>query len=294
MKKLICFVVILCILSMGVYAAPYDYEYLKSSNFYIKAINSQVDKYNLYASVKAPNVSTITTPVTPNGPSEPVDSTVPEVEEKKDYLTFADVVGGLCVITSVTKTIRDEEKVTKLTYYVNNNNYENYCFLNNDSKPYAGKFNEEQIKPGSLVYLNVNTKGIAKRYSVVGYIDSTTKLPVIDATAVSGTYTSSKIKTISSYLVKDYSSGKNTVLELGNGETIVATSDARLYTVDINRKKTEIISGDCLAGEVYEAMYDEKENTTEVYPVVAIVYDEEAAFVCTYTTPMYIQGDVTK
>lgn len=292
MKKLICFVVIFCMFSVGVCAAPFNYEYLKTSNFYIKAINSQVDKFNLYASVKAPNVGTITTPVTPIGPSEPVDSTVPEVKEEKDYLTFADVVGGLCVITGVTKTIRDEEKVTKLTYYVNNNNYENYCYLNNDSKSYAGKFDEEYIKPGSLVYLSVNNKGIAKRYSVVGYIDSETKLPVIDASAVSGTYTSDKIKTISSYLIKDYHSGKNTILELGNGETIVATSDARVYTVDINRKKTDVISGDCLAGEVYEAIYDEDKNMTEVYPVVAIVYDEEAAFVCSYTTAMYIEGNV--
>ena len=295
MKKLICLVVTLSILSGCVYAAPYRQDYFKTSSFHINAINKIVHKYNLdiYNNI-ASNVESITTSVRPNGPSEPVEPVTPEVEEKKDYLTFADVVGGLCVVTSVTKTIRDEEKVTKLTYYVNNNNYENYCFLNNDSKSYAGKYDEEYIKPGSLVYLSVNTKGIAKKYSVVGYIDSETKLPVIDATAVSGTYNSNKIKTVSSYLVKDYRSGKNIALELGNGETIIATEDARLYTVDINRKKTEVISGDCLGAEVYEAIYDDVENNTEVYPVVAIIYDEEAAFVCSYTTPMYIEGSIDK
>ncbi len=278
----------------SVYAAPHKSEYYNSANFHIKAVNWSLNKHNLSAKYKAPGVETIVTPVRPNGPTDPVEPITPEAAEPKDYLTFADVVGGLCVITSVTKTIYNEEKVTKLTYYVNNNTHENYCYLNNDSKPYAGKFDEEYINPGSLVYLSVNTNGIAKRYSVVGYVDSETKLPVIDATAVRGTYNSNKIETISSYLVKDYHSGKNIALELGNGETIIATPDARVYTVDINRKKTDVISGDCLAGEVYEAMYDEQENKTEVYPVVAIIYDEEAAFVCSYTTPMNIEGNITK
>ena len=292
MKKLICLIVALFTVSSCVYAAPYRYDYFKTGDFHIKAINSQVHKYNVATQNKAPNVGTITTPVRPNGPTDPVEPVNPEVSEPKDYLTFADVVGGLCVITSVTKTIHNEEKVTKLTYYVNNNNYENYCFLNSDSKSYAGKLDEEYIKPGSLVYLSVNKDGIAKRYSVVGYIDNNTKLPVIDASAVSGTYNSNKIQTVSSYLVRDYHSGKNIALELGNGDTIIATPEARLYTVDVGRKKIDVTSGDCLSGEVYQAIYDDAQNKTEVYPVVAIIYDEEAAFVCTYTTPMYIDGNI--
>ena len=63
---------------------------------------------------------------------------------------------------------------------------------------------------------------------------------------------------------------------------------AQLYPEEVEA----IIGLDMSVPAFYEAIYDEDKNMTEVYPVVAIVYDEEAAFVCSYTTAMYIEGNV--
>ena len=110
MRRIVCLVLSMCILTSAAFAAPYRLEYFDTSNFHAKAVVSALNRYNLSAQYEAPVVK-----------PENNNSSVTDIEEEKDYVTMADVVGGLCVVTSVTKTLYNQEKMTKLTYYVNNN-----------------------------------------------------------------------------------------------------------------------------------------------------------------------------
>ena len=144
------------------------------------------------------------------------------------------------------------------------------------------------------MYISLKEGGIVRRYSVVGIMDPATKTPIIDNSALRGTYSSDKINPVYSYIVDYHHNNDNIAIVIGGEDVIVATSDSKLYTVDINARKTEIISGDCFAADIYESTYDEETDKTTAYIIFAIEYDDEAVFVCSYTTPVEIDGDVTQ
>ncbi len=283
MKKLICFILALCIMTSTALAAPYRLEYFNTTKFHIKTLLGVAKSHNVDVEyIKDGNTN------------KPINNDLAnDTSTVKDYTTMSDVVGALCVITSVTKTLYNEEKMTKLTYYVNNKSSEYYCYISNDSRVYAGKYDVDDINVGSLCYISLKDDAVVRRYSVVAVMDNVSNTPVIDVTALNGTYKSSKINTKYSYIVDYHYSGDNIVIEIEDEDAIIATKDSRLYTVDINRKSTQVTSGDCLAADIYKATYDEQTNKTTAYMMFAIEYDDEAVFVCSYTTPVYIDGNVT-
>ncbi len=296
MKKLICFILALCIITSTAMAAPYRLEYFNTTKFHVQSLREVAKNHNVDLEYKkvASGVSTTDQPI--SGNSGITDSSVDTSVDSaiaKDYKTMSDVVGALCVITGVTKTLYNDEKMTQLTYYVNNSPMEYSCYISDDSRVYAGKYDVEDINVGSLVYINVKEGGVVNRYSVVAVMDNVNNAPVIDASALKGTYKSSKINLVYSYIVDYHNVDDNIVIEVGNDYALVATEQAKLYTVDINRKNTEVVSGECFAEEIYEATYDEQTDKTTAYMIFAIEYDDEAVFVCSYTTPVEIDGDVT-
>ena len=292
MKKLICFILVLCIITSTAMAAPYRLEYFNTTKFHVQSLREVAKNHNVDLEYKkaASGVSTTDQPI--SGNSGITDSSV-DTSAVKEYKTMSDVVGALCVITGITKTLYNQEKMTMLTYYVNNSPMEYSCYISDDSRVYAGNYDVEDINVGSLVYINVKEGGVVNRYSVVAVMDNVNNVPVIDASALKGTYKSSKINLVYSYIIDYHNVDDNTVIEVGTDYALVATEQAKLYTVDINRKNIEIVSGDCLAGDIYQATYDADTDKTTAYMIFAIEYDDEAVFVCSYTTPVEIDGDVT-
>lgn len=289
MRKLICIIMALCIMTSTVMAAPYRYEYFNTTKFHIQTLLNTAKKYNVDVEYKKPAENNNGTNTSENNSSGSTDTS-----DVKQPNTMSNVVGSLCVVTSVSKALDNQEKVTKLTYYVNNSSEEKTCYINNDSYVYAGNYDVDNINVGSLVYIDLKDDAIVRRYSVVAVTDTATNLPVIDYTALYGTYSSSKIKPVYSYIVDYRTAGGNILIMTENDYEIVAAKNAKLYTVDIDKRNTNVVSGDCLAADIDRADYNEQTGKTKAYMMFAIEYDDEAVFVCSYTTPVEIDGDVTQ
>lgn len=298
MKKSISVMIALCLILINASAAPYKTEYFNTTQFHISTLINAAKKHNVNIeynkpSSTAPSINTVAGGSTIGiSPDLSVDTSIdPAVSNTPK--TMSQVVASLCVITGVSKTLYNQEVVTQLTYRVNNSPVEYTCYINDDSRVYAGKYTVDDINPGSLCYIGLGNGAVVKRYSVIAIIQS--GLPVVDVSAMNGTYNSSKINVVYSY-IKEYYNGRNDniAIETDGDSYLVVTENSKQYTVDFNRKNVKVLSGDCLNSEIYKATYDSETDKTTAYPIFAIEYDGEAVFVCSYTTQIIIDGDVTQ
>ena len=275
MKKFICLYIVLNIICISAYCAPYDLAYLASPRYaFVSLIRS------VAASMK--------------GEETKVEETTPPVStEKPKNRTLSDVAAAVAVVDSIIHSSYEGEDMMKMVYYVNEGAEQLECYFDSGSYSLGGSFTYENLTRGSLVYVGTDEKGIVDEYCVVAVYNKNTGRLSVDnnPTAI---FRSQKIKFVSSYILDyRYKNGYYGV-ELVNGDSLSVPSDSYMYTIAPERSSVKIYNGGFTEADVYKAEYRDDMGQTVVYPVISVTYKDEAVFTCSYATPVYLNGDITQ
>ncbi len=268
MKKIISLTIILSFIFMNVNAAPYRNDFLNKERFNMNFVEFLFNgkKFDV-----------------PN-------DNLPEKEEKP-IRTMASVTASVCIANTVSKALINGEDSVKVTFYTGGKDTLYECYFTDYSRTKGGLYTYKDISAGSIFYASVDEESNVTNYSVVSVINKTTKLPVIDTSAITVNLVSPKAECRASYL-KDYrKKDDRTIVEFVNGEAHSVSHDTFSYTFYGNGKTWEIDTDTFLGGDIDKAMYDDSTNSTTAYPVVAFLWDGEVVAICSYDIPVTLIGN---
>lgn len=278
MKKIICLYIALNIIFTGAFAAPYDFEYLASGRHTLVTLLQNLSKTFIAGDHKVEDES-----VTPS---------VPDKEKPKNK-HISEVAAALAVVDSIISCTYEGEDMKKMTYYVNNGADKKECYFDSGSYSTSGKFAYDQLTRGSLVYINPDKQGVVDQYRVVAVFDKVMNMPIVDVDS-SAIFNSSKISFVSSYILDYGYANQSYGIDLTDGNSLSIPSESYMYTIEPERNSVKIHTGSFSDGDVYKAEYHDDLDKTVVYPVVSVLYDDESVFTCSYSTPVYVDGDITQ
>ncbi len=269
MKKIISLTIILSLILTTVSAAPYKNEFLNREFFSMNFIDFLFNGKKFDVS----------------------DEKLPEKDEKP-VKTMASVTASVCIANSVSKALISGEDAIKVTFYTGGKDTLYECYFTDSSRTKGGLYTYKDITAGSLFYVSVNDDSFVTDYSVVSVISKITKLPTVDASAITYNLLSPKAECRTSY-IKDYRKKDDRIIvEFINGEVHSVNEDAFSYTLD-NQGKTLVVDTDSfLSGDVDKALYDETTGTTIAYPVIAFLWDGEVVAICSFGIPAALNGNL--
>lgn len=276
MKKLICLYIALNIVLTGAFAAPYDFEYLTSGRYALITLMQSMAN------------------ASDGGKNDTAASSSSDTDkEKPKHRHISEVAAAVAVTDSISYCTYDGEDMKKMTYYVNGGEEKKECYFDSGSYNMGGKYDYDDLTAGSLVYVDLDKNGIVGEYHIVAVFDKASGLPKVDS-SVTISFGNGKIKSVNSYIL-DYRYRNDFYnIELTNGNNISVPSDSYMYTVEPERISVRIHTDTFSGGDVYKAEYRDDLGKTVVYPVISVLYKDEAVFTCTYSTPVYINGDITQ
>ena len=275
MKKFICLYIVLNIICISAYCAPYDMTYLASPRY---ALVSLIRSIAASTSDDEPKVD------------EPASITE---KEKPKYRNLSDVAAAVAVVDSIIHSSYEGEDMMKMVYYVNGDGEKHECYFDAGSYSLGGRYTYENLTRGSLVYIALDKNGVVDEYRVVSVLDKSTGRPVVDSDPTH-IFISQKVTFATSYILDyRYKNGFYAV-ELTDGGSLSVSSDSIMYTVAPERNTVKIYSDSFTDADVYKAEYQDSLGQTVVYPVISVIYEGESVFTCGYSTPVYIGGDITQ
>ncbi len=281
MKKLICLYIILCMVCTIAFAVPYDMEYLTSSKFKLAMLLDNLRNLG------------ISDTDTDEGAGD-TDANAPSTGKKPVTIRhISDVAAAVAVVDNIAYTTYDGDNMHKMTYYVSGSDEAKECYFDTDSYSSVGAFLYEDLTPGSLVYVELDKNRVVEEYCILAVLDKASGIPQVDLSA-SGLFNPDKIQYTYSYIL-DYGNSKEEIgIDLTDGNSLSIPADSIRYTIEPKRGSVKIHHDDCLAADVFRAEYDETLGQTLVYPVISVAYKGEAVFTCSYSVPMYLNGDITQ
>lgn len=276
MKKIICIYISLNIILTGAFAAPYDMDYLASGRHTLITLMQNLSK----------------TFATDEDKAETDISVVPDKETPK-HKHISEVAAAVAVVENIISCTYEGDSMKKMTYYVNDGQEKQECYFDSDSYNLGGIYDIDNLTPGSLVYVSLDKKSVVDEYRVVALFDKTNNVPLIDSSATA-VFRSAKIRIVASSILDYGYRNKYYGIELTNGNSLSIPSDSYMYTIEPERNSVKIHTGSFSDGDVYKAEYRDDLDKTVVYPVVSVLYDDESVFTCSYSTPVYVNGDITQ
>lgn len=268
MKKIISLFIILSIIFITVSAAPYRNEFLNREFFSMNFINFLF-----------------------NGKKFDVPDEQVQEKEEKPVRTMESVTASVCIANSVSKALVNGEDAVKVTFYTGGKDTLYECYFTDSSRTKGGLYTYKDISAGSIFYVSVDDESFVTNYSVISVISKITKLPATDSSAMTYNLVSPKAECRSSY-IKDYRRKDDRIIvEFVNGEVHSVNDDAFSYTFDNNGRTLVIDTDTFLAGDVDKAMYDDTTGTTIAYPVVAFLWNGEVVAICSFGTPVALNGN---
>lgn len=204
-------------------------------------------------------------------------------------LTMADVVGGICVVSSVMHATVGGEDAVKVTYYANGSETARECYFVSSSRT-NGKYKYEDITSGSLIYVSLRSDATVGKYAVMSVIGSN-GVPVVDSAAFRANFSSGKANFEFSYIADTRTRIGATVVTTGSGESLVTDKNTFCYTFDNSARNSRVIVGDFMSGDVDTAQYDESTDKSVVYCIYAVTYDGETKAICSFAKPITVDGN---
>ncbi len=277
MKKFVSLYIALNIMLISVLAAPYDMGYLASARHTLVSImRTATDTFGDNKVSGAPSSTPSNT-----------DS------EKPNIRNIREVAAALAVVDSIMYCTYDGEEMKKMIYYINGGKDKYECYFDSDSYNVGGKHHHNQLNRGSLVYVNLDEKDVVEQYRVIAVMDNGTGLPDVDPNG-NPIFNSSKISLKYSYIL-DYGYGKGILdIDLTDGSSLSVPTDSNMYTIQSEKNNVKIYTDSCTSADVYKAEYRDDTGKTAVYPVISVLYEDESVFTCSYSTQVYIDGNITE
>ena len=204
-------------------------------------------------------------------------------------LTMADVVGGICVVSSVMHATVGGEDAVKVTYYANGSETARECYFVSSSRT-NGKYKYDDITSGSLIYVSLRSDATVGKYAVMSVIGSN-GAPVVDTAAFRANFSSSKANFEFSYIADTRTRNGGTVVTTGSGEALVINKNTFCYTFDNSARNAKVTVGDFMSGDVDTAEYDETADKSRVYCIYAVTYDGETMAICSFSKPITVDGN---
>lgn len=277
MKKIVASVLAASLICTSVCAAPTKNEFYNKNTFIRNFFAFIMETVNKNAQTDKPGQIA----------DDKKDDTQTDTNKR---LTMSDVVGGICIVSNVSRSSYIGEDAVKITYYANGNETARECYFVSSSRNGGVRFNYDDITVGSLIYVSLRTDATVSKYAVMSVVGSN-GIPVVDENSFKANFSTTKAASEFSYITDTRARNGNTVVTLGNGEVLVIDKNTFCYTFDNTAKNAKVTVGDFMAGNVDSPNYDETTDTSTVYYVYAVTYDGETKAICSFAKADRISGN---